>query len=67
MHRVLIVLTVVLLTASCQGGSDAASESLAEGDEAPSFRLPSAEGGTVALSHFSGTKPVLLYFSMGPG
>jgi cytochrome oxidase Cu insertion factor (SCO1/SenC/PrrC family) len=36
------------------------------GRRAPGFTLPSANGGSVALSDFPG-KPVLLYFSMGPG
>ncbi len=33
---------------------------------APDFTLPSAQGSRVSLSDFKG-KPVLLYFSMGPG
>jgi cytochrome oxidase Cu insertion factor (SCO1/SenC/PrrC family) len=36
------------------------------GRRAPDFTLPSASGDRVALSDFTG-KPVLLYFSMGPG
>jgi cytochrome oxidase Cu insertion factor (SCO1/SenC/PrrC family) len=36
------------------------------GQTAPAFSLPSAQGGTMSLSKFQG-KPVLLYFSMGPG
>ncbi len=36
------------------------------GDTAPAFSLSSAQGGAVSLSDFVG-KPVLLYFSMGPG
>jgi cytochrome oxidase Cu insertion factor (SCO1/SenC/PrrC family) len=36
------------------------------GRPAPDFTLPSANGGKIALSDFAG-KPVLLYFSMGPG
>jgi cytochrome oxidase Cu insertion factor (SCO1/SenC/PrrC family) len=36
------------------------------GRPAPDFTLPSSNGGKVALSDFAG-KPVLLYFSMGPG
>jgi hypothetical protein len=57
---------LALLTASCSGGQGD-GPSLAEGDEAPSFTLASAAGGKVALSDFSQKKPVLLYFSMGPG
>ena len=39
---------------------------VAVGARAPQFTLPSAGGGDVSLAGFSG-KPVLLYFSMGPG
>jgi hypothetical protein len=37
------------------------------GEIAPDFSLPSATGGTLALTEFRGESPVLLYFSMGPG
>jgi cytochrome oxidase Cu insertion factor (SCO1/SenC/PrrC family) len=37
------------------------------GDRAPNFELPSAAGETVRLSDYRGDRPVLLYFSMGPG
>ncbi|HEV8564233.1 MAG TPA: hypothetical protein VGR41_04920 [Actinomycetota bacterium] len=37
------------------------------GAEAPTFDLPSAQGGDVSLADFVGKKPALLYFSMGPG
>jgi len=39
---------------------------VAVGDTAPAFTLESASGGPVSLSDYTG-KPVLLYFSMGPG
>jgi cytochrome oxidase Cu insertion factor (SCO1/SenC/PrrC family) len=39
---------------------------IAVGDTAPAFTLQSASGGPVSLSDYAG-KPVLLYFSMGPG
>jgi cytochrome oxidase Cu insertion factor (SCO1/SenC/PrrC family) len=39
---------------------------IAVGQIAPAFSLKSASGGTVSLSHHAG-RPVLLYFSMGPG
>lgn len=65
--RLLVLLgSLVLLAAACAEGSGD-GPSLAEGDAAPSFTLPSATGGHVTLSDFSGEKPVLLYFSMGPG
>lgn len=61
---------LVLLGASCQRApqvevSDNPFPS--EGDRAPGFELPAADGGRVALADFLGKKPVLLYFSMGPG
>ena len=65
--RVLIFFAAVfVLAASCDRiGTE--TEALAEGDRAPTFTLPSASGGDVELSDFAGDKPVLLYFSMGPG
>ncbi len=39
---------------------------IAVGVTAPAFTLESASGGPVSLSDYAG-KPVLLYFSMGPG
>jgi hypothetical protein len=49
------------------GGTQSPSEPAADlGRRAPTFTLPSASGSRVALSDFTG-KPVLLYFSMGPG
>lgn len=64
-------LALILLAASCDGrGSKAENQDgapLSEGDPAPAFTLPSVSGGNVELSDFAGKKPVLLYFSMGPG
>jgi cytochrome oxidase Cu insertion factor (SCO1/SenC/PrrC family) len=76
MRRSLLALLgmVSLLAASCGGeGEDGfrivggSERVLAEGDPAPSFHLPSAEGAGVSLDDFRGKQPVLLYFSMGPG
>jgi cytochrome oxidase Cu insertion factor (SCO1/SenC/PrrC family) len=68
------VLLSVLLAAACTtgpesgGGSDAGDGgTVAVGDPAPGFTLPSASGQQVALAEFTGHKSVLLYFSMGPG
>jgi cytochrome oxidase Cu insertion factor (SCO1/SenC/PrrC family) len=38
-----------------------------EGDRAPDFSLPDAQGPPVSLADYRGKKDVLLYFSMGPG
>lgn len=68
-HRVLAVaVAALLLLVACNGSGprdDAAG--LGVGDRAPRFALPSASGADVSLDDFVGKKPVLLYFSMGPG
>jgi hypothetical protein len=46
---------------------DGSAAVLGVGDPAPDFQLPSALGGDVSLAEFRSRKPVLLYFSMGPG
>jgi cytochrome oxidase Cu insertion factor (SCO1/SenC/PrrC family) len=51
---------------ACRGAQSPSEPAGDLGRRAPGFTLPSASGGRVALSDFSG-KPVLLYFSMGPG
>jgi cytochrome oxidase Cu insertion factor (SCO1/SenC/PrrC family) len=51
---------------ACRGAPSPSEPAGGLGRRAPSFTLPSAGGGRVALSDFTG-KPVLLYFSMGPG
>lgn len=59
-----------ILAAACTRDAGTPSQqqrgSVAVGDTAPVFRLKSAGGGPVSLSDYAG-KPVLLYFSMGPG
>ena len=68
-----VSLLLLVLLAACETegeqpqGSSAARAPLSEGDPAPDFQLPSAGDGTVRLSDYRGKKPVLLYFSMGPG
>lgn len=53
--------------AGCAGGASTSDEGLRVGDRAPSFELPAASGERASLEDFVGKKPVLLYFSMGPG
>jgi cytochrome oxidase Cu insertion factor (SCO1/SenC/PrrC family) len=65
-RRVVALLALLLLAPACRGNSDGGSQ-LGERDRAPDFTLPSAEGERVALGDFADRKPVLLYFSMGPG
>jgi hypothetical protein len=51
------------------GGGSGSDEPpvLAPGQPAPPFDLPAAGGDTVSLPADAGGRPVLLYFSMGPG
>ena len=68
-----ILVVLAVLGAACSrstGQPSAASTSntpVAIGDVAPAFSLPSATGDHVSLADFAGKKPVLLFFSMGPG
>jgi cytochrome oxidase Cu insertion factor (SCO1/SenC/PrrC family) len=59
-----------ILAAACSRDAATPSRqqeaSIAVGDTAPTFTLESASGGSVSLSDYAG-RPVLLYFSMGPG
>jgi hypothetical protein len=68
-HRVLaIAAAALLLSVACDGsGRPDDADGLDVGDDAPAFVLPSAAGDAVSLDGFVGKKPVLLYFSMGPG
>jgi cytochrome oxidase Cu insertion factor (SCO1/SenC/PrrC family) len=61
---------VALLAAACQeqpAGPLTSETPVQPGDRAPDFRLPAASGTEVSLDDYRGTRPVLLYFSMGPG
>ncbi len=67
------VLTITLVlfglaaSACSRSSAPTARSGLQVGSAAPRFSLPSAHGGMVSLAEFLGRKPVLLYFSMGPG
>jgi cytochrome oxidase Cu insertion factor (SCO1/SenC/PrrC family) len=63
---VVVVLVGACTTNQTTQPSGAGSSSLGVGDQAPNFALPTVDGGKVSLSDFKG-RPVLLYFSMGPG
>lgn len=71
MHRSIASAVLLLLAtslAACTGDDDGGTSSTAAvGAEAPPFSLASTEGRTVSLEDYAGRKPVLLYFSMGPG
>jgi peroxiredoxin len=62
-------MALALLGLACQESTEAPTADasvLKEGDRAPDFTLtsPSAK---ISLADYRGKKPVLLYFSMGPG
>lgn len=44
-----------------------ADEPLRVGDQAPGFTLETPEGRPISLADYRDRRPVLLYFSMGPG
>jgi hypothetical protein len=66
---VAIVMFTLALLATCAPTDEPGADGsfLSEGDRAPDFTLPSAAGDDVSLDKFATKKPVLLYFSMGPG
>lgn len=67
---VMVVFSLFGAACAASGGPSTAPTSdqpIALGAIAPDFTLPSAGGVDVSLSDFAGKKPVLLYFSMGPG
>jgi cytochrome oxidase Cu insertion factor (SCO1/SenC/PrrC family) len=69
MLRILHLVGLALL-AACSSPSQPAGEgapvTVGEGDKAPGFQLPASDGTSISLEQFRG-RPVLLYFSMGPG
>jgi peroxiredoxin len=69
--RKLLVASVVLALfgLACQQETpkpESEATALQEGDRAPAFTLTSPDT-EISLSDYRGEKPVLLYFSMGPG
>jgi hypothetical protein len=61
--------SVSILGLACEQSPNTATpkaESLEEGEPAPAFVLESPTR-EVSLADYEGEKPVLLYFSMGPG
>jgi hypothetical protein len=62
-------LALALVGLACQQDSPKdvpGTDVLEEGQRAPNFHLVSSDG-EVSLVDYRGEKPVLLYFSMGPG
>ncbi|MGH2530614.1 MAG: hypothetical protein ACRDH0_14945 [Actinomycetota bacterium] len=65
-----LALTLAFGAGACASGgapSEQPGSALDVGDEAPGFSLSSASGTPVSLADHLGRRPVLLYFSMGPG
>jgi hypothetical protein len=65
-----ITLGLAILLASCSEEAPtppAAPDAPTVGDVAPAFELRAAQGGAVSLDGLVGHRPILLYFSMGPG
>ncbi len=63
------LLGLLLLTA-CSGEQPTSSATLdvpKVGQTAPGFELRSSEGESLSLDQLLGRRPILLYFSMGPG
>lgn len=63
------LLSLLLLTA-CSGEqptSSATPDVPEVGGTAPGFELRSSEGESLSLEQLLGRRPILLYFSMGPG
>jgi hypothetical protein len=62
-----LILFASILATACGSGPTKPLRGRGVGDAGPEFRLPSAQGGTVALADYRSKRDVLLYFSMGPG
>lgn len=63
------LLSLLLLTA-CSGEQptpSATPDVPKVGETAPGFELRTSEGGSLSLDQLLGRRPILLYFSMGPG
>jgi hypothetical protein len=65
--RLALVATAFLVLPSCADSTPSSTAGLEVGDEAPAFELPAADGGRASLEDYVGDRPILLYFSMGPG
>ena len=58
---------MLLLGPACSGTDESSGTGLPDGDRAPNFMLPSSNGQEISLVDYIEKRPVLLYFSMGPG
>lgn len=70
--RVGAALALVALGVGCDRSGEPPTDAsrsavIGEGEAAPRFSLPSTAGTQVELSDYRDKRPVLLYFSMGPG
>jgi len=65
-----LALTLAFVAGACASAgapNDRLGAPLDAGDQAPGFSLTSAAGTPISLADHVGRRPVLLYFSMGPG
>lgn len=64
-----LALTLAFVAGACAspGAPNEDQGGLNVGDQAPGFSLTSASGTPVSLADHLRRRPVLLYFSMGPG
>ncbi len=60
---------IAMLATACTSstGDGQTAPPISVGKQAPDFSLSTPEGNEVSLSSFRSKRPVLLYFSMGPG
>jgi peroxiredoxin len=65
--RFTAALVLLVAAAACADTTPTSGSDLQVGDRAPAFDLPAADGSRAILDDYVGEKPVLLYFSMGPG
>lgn len=63
----LALVSVACSRGSITGGTTNTGSTAQVGQVAPGFTLEDSGGDRVSLSTFKGHRPVLLYFSMGPG
>lgn len=69
--RWLALVGIAVLGVGCSSperqGDRAPAEQLKVGDIAPAFALTASDGDEISLDESLGKRPLLLYFSMGPG
>jgi cytochrome oxidase Cu insertion factor (SCO1/SenC/PrrC family) len=62
-----VVLALILTGCGPDPRQQRALEPVKVGSQAPAFTLETPEGKPISLADYRDRRPVLLYFSMGPG